>query len=132
MRERKRYLRIDSTLHRTLRRNGKLQASHAFIANPTIAASPARTTLNVAGSGTLVTAIIAKSVFASRDKPDEGKSTALIDGEGAVKVLPSDRSIWGVLRVAEKMAEEKRTVSGNCKGPVKPKGPGAISPKSIV
>src|SRR5262249_628780 len=49
----------------------------------------------------------------------------------AVNVFPSSMKVIG-LNVAEKMAEEKSEVSGNCTGVVSLRPPGAMSPKATV
>ena len=95
------------------------------------APKPADTNVKVRGSDEL-TVITAKSVPATNEFPEEGRITASIADEAAAKVLPSKRVklVWS--RVAEKVAFEKRSVSGNCTLLGGMSGPEPISPKGMT
>jgi hypothetical protein len=79
-----------------------------------------------------VTATTTRSVPATRDVPDAGRRTAVIDVDAGVNAVPSDNRKVETLRVAENVAEEKTVVAGNSKELMAPTGPGAIVPRLTV
>src|SRR5437867_11277517 len=95
------------------------------------APKPADTNVKVRGSDEL-TVITAKSVPATNEFPEEGRITASIADEAAANVLPSKRVklVWS--SVAEKVAFEKRSVSGNWTLLGGMSGPEPISPKGMT
>jgi len=86
----------------------------------------------VLGSGTSETVITAKSVPATKDDPDEGRSSAVMVEDPARKVLPSERRKLVWLRVAVNMAPVNNDVSGNCTGSVGLNAPGTKAPNGIT
>src|SRR5207302_1898618 len=78
--------------------------------------NPVPSRIRLAGSGTAVGADVAVSTTEStpafKKLPEEGNNDAVTEGT-AKKVLPLDKARFVSLKVAEKVAERKRVVSGN-------------------